>query len=450
MRSLSNRRHAARAAVALLLPLISFLFSPTPAFGACVLLEVRQYFDGIQVKNEGKRFIRVEEGRITRVAASRSASDKSCKTFDLSGRFVAPGLMDLHTHVLLEDRSFGARLGSELVRVARMNEPQRLSSARGNLRSYLYSGFTSLRDLGNSGEGLDRKISNAPLRAARMSPRLFFSGPGIAVAPGQFNPEASPEVMSREYLIVSEATSAEDTVTAEGAVQRAASYGAEWIKLYADNDPSPGRLSPDLMRRLVRAAHLRHLPVAIHASSDASVRASLDAGATSIEHGDTVSTETLNRMATQKVFFVPTDFSARQCLKISNSNPDPLYRNCGEYRRLRGDRLLRAHQAGVPLAFGSDYYFPSSARGGRGAEALDSLLAWVESGLPPLTVLVAATSGAARVLGRDDLGLIRVGAVADIIALRESPVADFSNLKDLRFLMKDGAVLCGGKSRCVH
>jgi len=411
---------------------------PARASAECTDILTDHFFDGTTEYRGPVRKVRIRSGRIESITSGGPPREKAdeCARRDLRGLLLTPGLIDLHTHLFIEDRTSGEDFSRELLRIAR--EPVRRRSQEARLRalSMLRSGITSIRDLGNSGRFLDAALAREIEARPGAGPRLHFSGPGIAAGEGQFPAGTALKITSTEYVFLSSGDQAETTVG------ELAARGAKLIKVFSDNDPNPGKLTGESLSALVRSAHARGLRVAGHSTDAAGAARAVEAGVDTLEHGYALNVDTLRLMKERGTFLIPTDFSREVCESLARGNPEPLFHPCTRYQTVRGARLRQARDLGVRIAFGSDMYYRLPGESGqRGPASLQTLIAYVEEGLTPLEALRAATSEAARALGTEDLGAIRPGALADLAAFAGDPLRDIRDILRPRFVMKGGALV---------
>ena len=374
--------------------------------------------------------------RIAYVGNTPPGSLEHCQKLKLPSLILLPGLIDTHTHLLTTDTGFGADFSKELLRTVLESSDRRIHSAKEHARALLMSGFTTVRDLGNSGRFLDT-VLRREIEANRIAgPRLFCSGPGFAAPEGQFATYTSDEVAAREYTLV--------RLKADFGklLQPYKSESSDWIKIYADNDPNPNSLSLKQLKVLIETVHANHFKAAVHTTTEQSARNALDARADSLEHGLELSDRTLQLMAAKRTYLVPTDLNRTLCAVIRSKAPNG---DCGDfetYQRQMSARLKRALKYGVPIAFGSDMYLDLSGSGfDRGQAAKETLFAYVENGMSPLEALKSATTQAANLLGKATvLGTIRPGAFADLIGVSGNPLQDIKSLNSIRFVMKGGRI----------
>ena len=215
------------------------------------------------------------------------------------------------------------------------------------------------------------------------------------------------------------------------------------IKIYADNDPNPGYLSTQEIEAIVAEAKVLGVPVTAHATHDRSIRLAARAGVDAIEHAYEVADSTLALMATQGVALVPTDLDSLSVFRyIERSGQEmPPWEEVEAFLEPRRERLRRARAHGVTIVAGSDNYIDFGVPQGEAAKRV--LFAYLEAGMPAVEILQAATIRAARLIGDEDLGALRPGAYADVIALEGDPLEDFTALERVRFVMKGGEIVSG-------
>ncbi len=407
------------------------------------LVRAGNLFDAEAGRMVGPRDILIRGERVEAVGEGLTAPD-GATVVDLTRCSVLPGLIDAHTHILME-QAMGEGLSDVAARdQSLLGDGYRLLTAAGRGRQYLEAGFTTIRDLGNSGGFLDLVLERAINDGRIAGPRIYGSGPGLAPAGGQLEPlPVDPHhLVDAEYRIV---TSPED---ARAAVRAAIARGADVIKMYPEATPQRTRMSVDEIRAVVSEARRHGVPAAAHATSDAAIREAVEAGVSSIEHAYEVSDDTLRLMAQKGVWLVPTDPSLEMALEFVKSWPQqpPLEELNGHLERQGRDRFRRARRLGVPVAMGSDMYVPYAA--GRGAASRATMDGYVEAGMTPAEALRSATWEAGRLLGDDGLGAVRPRAWADLVAVEGDPTVSLEPLRAVRFVMKGGKAVAGDSARC--
>jgi imidazolonepropionase-like amidohydrolase len=425
-----------------------FACLPAAAFGqsgppSMTLVRAGNLFDSEAGRMVGPRDILIRGRRIVEVGQGIAIPD-GATVIDLSRCSVVPGLIDGHAHLLLEE-GFGENLSDVAARdQAVQGDVVRSLAAARRAREYLHAGFTSVRDLGNSGRFLDLMLEQGIRADSVPGPRIYGSGPGLAPAGGQLQPQPHDphHLVAAEYRVVN---GVED---ARAAVRDAIARGAEVIKIFAEATPQRTRLSVEEMTAIVAEAKRHGVPVAAHATRDEAVREAVDAGVTSIEHAYQISDDTLRLMAAKGVWLVPTDVSLERALELTAHWPRrPSREEVEAHLETNRDRIRRARRLGVRVAMGSDAYGPYEP--GRGAAALRTLDAYVDTGLTPAEALQTATWEAGRMLGDDGLGALRANAWADLVAVEGDPTQGLLPLRAPRLVMKAGRIEAGAASACA-
>jgi imidazolonepropionase-like amidohydrolase len=375
--------------------------------------------------------ILVEAGRIAAVASEaelRAPSD--AEVVGVAGLYVVPGLVDLHTHLLLhpydeapwDEQVLGESLELRTIRAVE------------HARATLAAGFTTIRDLGTEGAGLaDVALRDAFERRIALGPRVFASTRAI-VATGCYGP---PDADLR-WKVPKGAQEADGVDGVRVAVREQIGAGADWIKFYADYRRAGGAATTatftlDEMRTMVDEATTAGVPVVAHATTDAGAARAVEAGVATIEHGYDLSAETLRRMRDRGVALVPTLAANEAMARYGGWKPgEP------EPERLAKARatLRRALELGVTIANGSDAGVFAHGDNARELELM------VEYGMRPADALAAATGGAARVLRREhELGRVAPGFAADLVAVDGDPLADITALRRVRLVVARGRIV---------
>ena len=408
--------------------------APAQTRGAVIAIKAGKLIDGTSNTEQRNVTIVVEGNRITAVG-SNIAVPPGARVVDLSDATVMPGLIDAHTHLLLQGDITSEEYDEQLLK----ESPQyRTIVATVNARTALLNGFTTLRDLETEGAGYsDVDLKKAINKGIIPGPRLIVATraldvtgayPLLGYAPGVNVPTGVQTCDGPDNCRL--------------AVREQIKYGADWIKVYADRSyfvKPDGTLSsiptftPEEMKAIIDEAHREGHKVAAHTMATPGEKNALDAGVDSIEHGYYMSDETLAQMKRQHVFYCPTLFVGDYVAKGRADAGAPIWETMISVAR---DTFGRALKDGVTIVFGTD------AGGFAWTENEAKEFSYmVKYGMTPMQAIQSATSVSAKALGMDDkIGSIEAGKLADIVAVKGDPLADISLMEKVSFVMKDGHV----------
>ena len=391
--------------------------------------------------------ILLEEGRVTHIDSSGAApaaepsspSKKSSESLgspvlDLSAFACLPGLIDAHTHLLLQGDATSADYDEQ---VLLESGPYRALRAAAAARIALDHGFTAVRDLGTEGAGFaDVDLSRAFSRGILPGPRVFTSGPAMSVTGGY------PLLgYSWERRMPDGVLKCDGPDDCRRAVRFQVQNGVDWIKVYADRGyyrtkdggwAAIANFTPEEMKAIVDESHNLRRKVAAHSMTPSGHRVALGAGVDSIEHGDALDEETVKTMAARKTPYCPT-ITVVDFVRGPRSKTNPIWEQLWSASQ---DSFKRAYRAGVPIAFGTDAGgFDWEKR--NQAEEFSFMVAW---GMTPWDALRSATVVAADLLGQTGvLGCLAPGCAADLVAVAGDP------LTDIKTMEKTVAVISRGK-----
>jgi len=403
----------------------------TPA-SLTTLIRCGTLMDGKSGQARKNVVVQVEGEKIKEVGGN---APSGVAVIDLSQKTCLPGLIDTHTHVLLQGDITAADYDEQLLK---QSTEYRTILATVNARRALEYGFTTIRDLETEGAGyadadVKKAIENGVIPGPRMqvvTRALDVTGayPLLGYAPNVPVPHGVQVVDGPEE--------------ARKAVREQIMHGADWIKVYSDRgyrvrddgvlDDIP-TFTLDELRAIVDEAHRERHKVASHAMALYGVHNSVEAGVDSIEHGNYIADEDLKAMVTKGIYYVPTIFVGEYVAAGRAAAGAPVW---VKMLQIHEETFRRALKAGVKIAFGTD-------AGGfdwkvNPAKEFAYMVKW---GMTPAQAIRSATVTASELLGmQDKIGTIEPGKLADIVAVAGDPLADVTVLEKVDFVMKGGVV----------
>lgn len=397
--------------------------------GAVFQPENGQMRRNILITIQGDRIREVREG---------AQAPAGAQTIELGDHTCLPGLMDTHTHTLLQGDITAADYDEQLLK---QSTAYRAILGTRSVRRALEYGFTTIRDLETEGAGyadvdLKKAINNG-----------VIPGPRMKVATRALDVTGAYPLSgySWELQVPHGVQVVDGPDEARKAVREQISFGADWIKVYSDRsyfvrpdgvlDDIP-TFTLDELRAIVDEAHRQHHKVASHAIALNGVHNSVEAGVDSIEHGNYIADADLKTMAARGIYYVPTLYVGEY---VAQGRAAAGAKVWVDMIRIHGETFRRAVEAGVKIAFGTDV-------GGFdwGINPAKEFPLMVKYGMTPAQAIRSATSNAAELLGMEkDAGSITPGKYADIVALKGDPLQDIQLLQTIDFVMKGGEVFKG-------
>lgn len=394
-----------------------------------LLIQADRLFDGEQMHTGWG--ILVYQNKIIAVGETSTLPSKTpLKKIELKGKTLLPGLIEGHSHLLLH--AYNETKWND--QVLHESEAERIVRAVTHAKATLMAGFTTVRDLGTEGAGYaDVGLKKSIEKNIIPGPRMIIATKAI-VATGSYG----PKLENTSHQIIRGAQEADG---AEGLIREARNQignGADLIKVYADyrwglNDQAEPTFTLQELKTLVEVVQSSGRKVVAHASTEEGMKRAAEAGVSTIEHGDYGSAAVYDIINRNKVAL---------CATLSAPEANASYNGWDKKTMPPTDRVTQkkksfklALEKGVTICFGGDVgVFPH----GDNAREMELM---VEYGMKPVAVLKSATSVNADVFGyNDQIGRLKTGLLADIIAVDGNPAEKISAMRNVSFIMKDGTI----------
>jgi imidazolonepropionase-like amidohydrolase len=371
------------------------------------------------------------EGETITAAGSAVNHPAGAETIDLGDTTLMPGLIDAHVHLFLHP-------GAEDLQTVVESVPQRVILATLAAKADLMAGFTAERDMGTEGAGpADSAVRDAIDQGLIPGPRMRVSGNAISILGGHedalhYNPDQH---------VLPNATYANNIDELVTVIRQQIKDGADFLKIYETGHDTfkDGQFhaivqytEPQLAAAVTEAARLQ-TTIAVHCTGEPAALYAAQAGVASIDHADFLSDETMRLMRDRQIYAVPT-FTIAEYFAAHASSPESAANGRQELEfHAQQFRSQLAH--GVPMAVGSDVGpFP------HGTQARELVL-MVQYGMKPIEVLKADLLNGARLLNwQHEIGVLKPGYKADVIAVPGNPLEDIQAVEHVAFVMKNGEV----------
>ena len=391
-----------------------------------IVLHAARVLDVASGKMTAPGEILVRGDRIVEVGQSVTHA-AGAETIDLGDHTLMPGLIDAHVHLFLHP-------GAEDLQTIEESVPQRTITAVLAAKDDLMAGFTAERDMGTEGAGsADSAVRNAIDKGLVPGPRLRISGNAVSILGGHedainYNPEQH---------VFSNATYANNALELVSVIRQQFKEGADFIKIYETGRDSlrngvfttPYQYTEAELTAAVQEAARLGKRIAVHATGEPGTGYAVKAGVSSVDHAYFLSDETMRLMHDKQIYAVPTFAIGEYFAEESKS---PSRRESLDFHIAQFRRQLAA---GVPMSAGSDVGpFP------HGTQARE-YVSMVKYGMAPLAAIQAGLLNGAKLLGWDgQIGALKAGYYADIIAVPGDPLKDITALEKVAFVMKGGVI----------
>lgn len=379
----------------------------------------------------------VEDDEIVAVGG-RDELPNADETIELPGCTLLPGLIDSHVHTSFDGESSYMEIVYEQTTADRT-----LRSLR-NVRRDLNAGFTTVRVLGERSH-LDIALRDAIQAGEVEGPRIVPAGQNLTVTGGHADLWTAHDIDYEQGL---GGIMVDGPTEFRRGARKQLKRGAEVVKLVVTggvmsmgSDPGRTHLAPDEIEAAIEEATRHDAMTAAHCHGAAGAKLSAELGIDTIEHGTYLNEdpEAIETMAEHGTYLVPTLAATEAMIEgMREELPDP-YVEKAEQSKGNGTESLRlAHEAGVPIACGTDAGSPANHHGENGQE----LELMVEAGLSEHEAIRSATSVASEAVGRSEtIGTLEPAKKADVIAVRGDPLDDIAAIRDVRLVVKDGEIV---------
>jgi len=381
------------------------------------------------------QIILIRDAKIERVGRGIDVP-ANVKVIDLSKMTVLPGLIDCHTHL-----ADGAHNPEPMVQFTKTAARIALESVP-NARAMLESGFTTVRDVGTYRALGDIALRDAINRGDIVGPRMFVAGAYVTITGGAGALTGlAPDIALPWDLRYGEANSPWEV---RKVIRQLAHDGVDHIKVLSSgavlthgSNPNSQEFTPEELQAAVDEASHFGLRVEAHAHSPEGIKNAIRAGVASIEHATMIDAEGI-ALAKQRGTYLDMDIYDEECIEEEGkaaSIPKDFLEHDAQLGQIQRDNFRKAVAASVKMSFGTDAGVCPYGTSGK------QFAFMVKYGMTPMQAIQAATSNAADLLGHSDqLGSIKPGKYADIVALPGDPLTNIRLLEDVKFVMKDGKI----------
>ena len=379
---------------------------------------------------EGKKIIKIHNGYV-------QPKSKVNKVINLKNKIVMPGLIDMHVHLEMQ---YDAK---QQLKKYVLNEADIAYNSVRFAKNTLIAGFTTVRDLG--GSGVNVSLRNAINAGKIVGPRIFTAEKSLATTGGHADPTngGNRKLIGNPGPKEGVVNSIED---ARKAVRQRYKNGADVIKITATGGVLSVAKSGDNpqftieeIKVISQTAKDYGMHVAAHAHGDKGMQRAIIGGVKTIEHGTYMSNETMALMIKHNAYLVPTITAGKEVAAkaaIKGFYPAIVVPKALAVGPQIQGNFKRAYEKGVPIAFGTDAGVFDHGRNG------EEFRFMVEAGMPAMEAIQSATITNAKILNMEnEIGQIKIGFLADIIAVNDDPTKKIETMEDVTFVMKEGKVI---------
>ena len=388
----------------------------------------------------GESWIGLSGDKIVALSATRPVNVVDSAILDWSDKYVLPGLIDCHVHLVSDKAGVEGQL-EEVTQTL----PAAAYQAMINGHKTLAAGFTTVRNLGDGG-GVTLALRDAINAGTVIGPRILDAGTSISVTSGHMDPRLgfAPHLQA---AVFNGNNLCDGAAECRRAVRVQIGRGVDVIKIATTGGVNSRvgaglgqQMFEDEAMAIVQTAHLAGKKVAVHAHGADGIALALKVGADSIEHGTMLDAQGITQMKKSGAFLVATLTTVNGYTARLAANPnayDAVVKPKILWRiEITGKSFRKAVEAGVNIAFGTD---AGVSMHGQNADEFELM---VKHGMSPSQAIAAATINAAQLLGMADrLGSIEAGKQADLIAVSGDPTQDVQRLKSVQAVIKSGELV---------
>lgn len=384
-----------------------------------------------------ERTIVIDGDKISAIEAGYRKPGDADTLIDLRQHTVMPGLMDMHTHFYTQ---FSPTVYSEGFT---MNEADYALRGATFAEKTLLSGFTTVRELGDNHQ-ISTALKKAIAKGYITGPRIFAAGKSIATTGGHADPTNGVA-----YALMADPGPKEGVINgaddARKAVRQRYKEGSDLIKITATGgvlsvakSGSNPQFTDEELHAIVSTANDYGMKVAVHAHGKEGMERAIRAGVASIEHGTYMDKATMALMRKQGTYYVPTISAGKWAADkaaIAGFFPELVRPKAATIGSKIQQTFAEAYKAGVKIAFGTDAGVFEHGNNWR------EFIYMTEAGMPAIEAILSATIEGAKLLGvEQELGSIKAGKIADIIAVPGDPLTDINQMGQVSFVMKAGQI----------